>query len=945
MIKKGVLLVSTQWTENQKKAINTINSNMQIVACAGSGKTSTMVEHILHLLNQPDVEPENIVAITYTEKAAASLKQKIFEAYEKQHSSLEGLANMYIGTIHGFCLYILQEFTDEYKTFETLNDVQTKLFIKKKRKENGIYDVTYHSSKATTYPLFTDATRAETKTKAINAYKTFLDIGREYGVEKLNKELQKHIVKYEKTLLDSKYFDFTSIISTTLNKLQSGVFDKFIKGKIKYLIVDEYQDVNDAQEKIIKYFSEQGAFICVVGDDDQTIYQWRGSNLSFIKNFATSYSNVEKIDLDINFRSSKGITEIAKQVINQNSNRLDKNMQSNQSQNYEQGDIITYEFDDRASEVDFIIKKIKQLIGCKYIRKNKEFKLDFDDIVILVSSVKKIPELISGLEDNGIDFIVEGTKNLFDSEEIIILCDTFSLIFSQIVFEKGEPDKKQSMLNIKKSGIPDDLVNRWQKYTSLDADNIKKHLEKFATSPFETDDYEYTIQGSVKKLFVNLQLFCIKDEKILYNLGKFTEMINDFEKINLDIHPSYRLKAFETFLRQEAPEIYPEGWLSPNFKAVKCLRIMTFHQSKGLEYPVVFMPFLTKHSIFPQRNPGGLSAWGIINDNTIKQQYEDNTESIRRVFYVGMTRSEKFLFMTRSNHTSETGKTSYRLPAFPFVEAKNSPFKETRLYLEKEYEKSNKAKFSADEVITLNFSLLKDLFDCPYKFKMTNIYGFCSPLNIRMGYGRSIHNMLDYIHKNHEKIDYNNPVVIENIVKKYLHLPYGSPKLYEAMTEKATRNLTLYIKNNATRFKYIKFSEKSIDFSIDEYMFINGRIDLVRDEINHTITLVDFKSSSEVLSKDQIKNQLMVYVLGYESLTGEKVDYIESYDFNNSNPTIIELFDNDKTIFEKRLKECESIIKSNVYKKAFEIDPSRDHIFCNNIGCEFYDSCHKKKVT
>ena len=128
-------------------------------------------------------------------------------------------------------------------------------------------------------------------------------------------------------------------------------------------------------------------------------------------------------------------------------------------------------------------------------------------------------------------------------------------------------------------------------------------------------------------------------------------------------------------------------------------------------------------------------------------------------------------------------------------------------------------------------------------------------------------------------------------------------------------------------------------------MFINGRIDLVRDEINHTITLVDFKSSSEVLSKDQIKNQLMVYVLGYESLTGEKVDYIESYDFNNSNPTIIELFDNDKTIFEKRLKECESIIKSNVYKKAFEIDPSRDHIFCNNIGCEFYDSCHKKMVT
>ena len=932
--------MDTKWTDSQQKAIDTIGKNMQIVACAGSGKTSTMVEHILHLLDQPDVAPENIVAITYTEKAAASLKQKIFDAYEKRHNTLEGLANMYIGTIHGFCLYMLQEFSDEYKTYETLNDIQSKLFIKRRRRDNGIYDVTYHSANGKTYPLFTDVSRAETKTKAINAYKTFLDIGREYGIEKLNQELQNHIKKYEKTLVDNKYFDFTSIISTTLTKLQDGVFDDFITGKIKYLIVDEYQDVNDAQGKIIKYFSEHRSFICVVGDDDQTIYQWRGSNLSFIKNFAYSYENVEKIDLDINFRSSKGITEISKQVIDQNNNRLRKNMQSNESQNYEQGDIITYEFDDRQSEVNFIVNKIKQLTGCKYVRKDKEFKLDLDDMVILVSSVKRIPELISSLEANNIDFIVEGTKNLFDSEEIVILCDTLSLIFSQIAFDYRVPNKEKTISNIKSVGIPDDLIERWKKYTTINKSNIKKCLESFAIAPFETDDYEYTIQGSIKKLFVDLQLFYVDDEKILYNWGKFTEMINDFEKINLDMVPSYRLKAFETFLREDAPEIYPEGWLSPNFKAVKCLRIMTFHQSKGLEYPVVFMPFLTKHSIFPQRNPGGLNAWGIINDVSIKRQYEDNDESIRRVFYVGMTRSEKFLFMTRSNHVSDTGKSYYREPAFPFVEAKNSPFKETRLYLEKGYEKSDKAKFSTDEVITLNFSLLKDLFDCPYKFKMTNVYGFCSPLNIRMGYGRSIHNMLDYIHKNHENINYNDPTVIENIVKKYLHLPYGSPKLYEAMTEKATRNLTTYIRNNASRFKYIKFSEKSIDFSIDEYMFINGRIDLVRDEVNHTITLVDFKSSSEVLTKNQIKNQLMVYVLGYESLTGEKVDYIESYDFNNSNPTTIELFDDDRDLFNQRLRECENTIRNSNYKKICDIDRSKNHEFCKSIQCEFYESCH-----
>lgn len=931
--------MSTPWTDNQREAIETVGQNMQIVACAGSGKTTTMVEHILHLLNQPDVEPDNIVAITYTEKAAASLKQKIFEAYEKKNNSLEGLANMYVGTIHGFCLYMLQEFSDEYKTFETLNDVQTKLFIKKHRRENGIYDVIYHA-KNSDYHLFTDGKSAEAKVKAINAYKAFLDIGREYGIEKLNNELQNHIKKYEQTLIDSKYFDFTSIISTTLAKLSLGIFDDFIEGKIKYLIVDEYQDVNDAQERIIKYFSQKGAYICVVGDDDQTIYQWRGSNLNYIKNFYDSYDNVKKIDLDINFRSSQGITEIAKQVISQNNNRLDKNMQSNQSQNYEQGDIITYEFDNRDLEVNFIINKIKQLRGCKYCRKGQEFKLDLDDMVILVSSVKKIPELISGLEANNIDFIVEGTKNLFESDEITVLCDTLSLIFPNIVIENGFPNKEETIKKIEAADIPYELISRWEKYTSIDKNHIKSYLKKFALSPFVGDDYEYTIQGSVQELFIDLQLFYVEDEKVLYNWGKFTEMINDFEKINLNMHPSYRLNAFKSFLTEDAPQIYPEGWLSPNFKTVKCLRIMTFHQSKGLEYPVVFMPFLTKHSIFPQRNPGGLNAWGIINDNTIKKQYEDNDESIRRVFYVGMTRSEKFLFMTRSDNVSDTGKTLYKTPAFPFAEAKHSPFKETKLYLEKEYEKSEKVKFSADEVITLNFSLLKDLFDCPYKFKMTNIYGFCSKLNIRMGYGRSIHNMLDYIHKNHESINFSDPDAIEKIVKKYLYLPYGSPKLYEAMTEKAIRNLNSYIRNNASRFNYIKFSEKAINYSIDEYMFINGRIDLVRDEVNHTITLVDFKSSSDVLTKDQIKNQLMVYVLGYESLTGEKVDYIESYDFNNNNPTTIELYDSDRDAFNKRLRECENTIKTNNYRKIFEVDKTKDQSFCNNIDCEFRASCY-----
>ena len=932
--------MANDWTQNQQKAIGTIGQNMQIVACAGSGKTSTMVAHILRLLQEDNINPENIVAITYTEKAAASLKQKVFDEYKKTHDSIEGLANMYIGTIHGFCLYILQEFSDEYKSFETLNDVQARLFIKRYRKSNGLYDVIYHPQNGLPYNIATDRTSSETLAKAINAYKAFLDISREHGIEHFDRFLQNHILKYEYVLRKNQFFDFTSIVTTTLKKLLDGDFDEYIENQIKYLIVDEYQDVNASQEKIIEYFSNKGTYICVVGDDDQTIYQWRGSRLNYIKDFAQKYPSVKKIDLDLNFRSSKGITEISKLVIGQNNDRLVKDMKSNESQLYESGDIITYEFDDRDAEVKFIIDKIRQLVGTKFIRKDREFKLGLDDMVILVSSVKKIPELIRELEKSHIDFIVEGTKNLFETEEIRVLCETLSIVFNSICLAHGVHNKTESKNRILSNDIDITLLNRWKAYSPLTINEIKNAIIIFALEYCATDDYEYTIQGNIRNLFLRLQLFHVEDEKILYNWGKFTEMVNDFEKINLDMIPAYRLLAFKTFLEQDAPEIYPEGWLSPNFKVVKCLRIMTFHQSKGLEYPVVFMPFLTKYSIFPQRNPGGLSAWGIINDNSIKRQYEDNDESIRRVFYVGMTRSEKYLFLTRSNHIPEGRQRMCREPAFPFIEAKNSPYKETKLFLDKEYEKSDQEKFSTDEVITLNFSLLKDLFDCPYKFKMTNVYGFCSPLNIRMGYGRSIHNMLDYIHRNYSHLDLSDSTVVAGIVKKYLHLPYGSPKLYEAMTEKAIKNLTSYIRNNSSRFQYIKFSEKNIEYSIDEYMFINGRIDLVRDEVNHTITLVDFKSSIEVLSKEQIKNQLMVYVLGYECLTGEKVDYIESYDFNNSNPTIIELLENDREFFKNKLTDCEQVIRLSNYKKAREIDKNKDKEYCKQIGCDFINCCY-----
>ena len=180
-------------TGSQQNAVNIVDQNLQMVACAGSGKTTTMVARILNLLKQPDIKPENIVAVTYSEKAAASLKQKIYKEYEKANSSLEGLADMYIGTIHGYCFYLLQNYSDDFKNYEVLQDVQTRLFMKRFRRDIGIYDVQYNPKNGSPYPLARAGMANNKLQEAINAYKTFLDIAREYGVGKLPASLQEHI--------------------------------------------------------------------------------------------------------------------------------------------------------------------------------------------------------------------------------------------------------------------------------------------------------------------------------------------------------------------------------------------------------------------------------------------------------------------------------------------------------------------------------------------------------------------------------------------------------------------------------------------------------------------------------------------------------------------------------------------------------------------------------
>jgi DNA helicase-2/ATP-dependent DNA helicase PcrA len=223
-----------------------------------------------------------------------------------------------------------------------------------------------------------------------------------------------------KALLDQKdYLDYSSILEEAVGALASdaGLRDR-IGTRVRYVIVDEYQDVNPIQECIVKLLHGLGATICVVGDDDQTIYQWRGSNVRNILTFETRYPKPKQIRLEENFRSSPGIVETARDFISQNHERLPKAMKPTDTQACEAGDIVALAFDDPDVESRYVVSTIKSLSGVAFKEDGTERGLAWSDMAVLLRSVRNSAEPITtALTAAGIPFVVGGMNNLFSRPE------------------------------------------------------------------------------------------------------------------------------------------------------------------------------------------------------------------------------------------------------------------------------------------------------------------------------------------------------------------------------------------------------------------------------------------------------------------------------------------------------------------------------------------------
>lgn len=918
------------FSENQREAITTNNKHLRIIACAGSGKTTTVagkVAYLLDPLNGFDIKPENIIAFTYTEKAAGELKNKILNNV----GQFRGMANMYIGTIHGWCLKSLQENEYKYQSFSVLDDIKLKLFVDKHYDIIGMKEVTKLSNPSVSLRRFIDT----------SLFVKIMDIVRESEIRN-GVEFPSNILaakkKYQNTLVSKKYFDFSMIMEKALECLEDDTnLAKSIKANLKYLIVDEYQDINPLQEKLINRLQEiSDCRLIVVGDDDQNIYQWRGSNNKYIIDFENKFNKeeVNTIPLSVNYRSSEGITKLSETLISNNQKRIqEKKMESHNSQIFNRGtDILYNRYQDIEQENEAIANYIDDIIGVKFKENDDEERgIAFSDIAILLRTWNKASSIVEALERHNIPYITAGVNQLFEMEEVKASLGIFNYLYGDI----DETELKEKWLAIPNIKVLSDKVDF----------AISKLSEKNPEIEKVKDNWEYSLQDIFWNFLNDAEVYeenFINDtseelefrtkeraEIVFFNLGKFSQVINDFETINFNsTSPSFHLFSFLSFITYVAKDYYPEGWLNNPYKTPNAVQIMTIHQSKGLEFPSVIVPGLN-HNYLPSKKRGGLSEWHFLDRTLIEEQsrYEgdDDKEDERRLLYVALTRSQKYLLLTQAPdlHNKLYKKESQFISELTNAKVNSFPIMVSDLrHKFPNIDKIDQKPKEKVKNISLDFTSLKDIFECSYRFKLISVFGFCYPLNQRMGVGKSFHNCLMEIHKEAKKGVKLTEDELKALIDRQTHFPYltKSTKLSQPLYDKVKNNVVDYYKENVDEFKNIEFVEQEIQYKIDRNILVVGRIDLIKkigDAGYYETTIVEFKSDEENADAPITKDQLKLYALGHRELTGETANYIMTYVIGKNQPKTPEkLYDDDLEQIQQKIKDAVGLIRDEKFVRT-----------------------------
>jgi len=845
------------FTKEQKRAVYHLQGNLQIIACAGSGKTEVVSSRIAELIKK-GAKSRSIVAFTFTEKAAEELKARIRSILDRECPNKADLGEMYVGTIHSFCFEMLKDLQPQYRGFDVLDEPKRVAFVSMPRNY---------------YELNIESLREKGKYSAIQRFLESYDIVRMENInldDLSNKAFMKCCRAYDRLLDEERFLDFTSMIYRLVSLLETDrSARKALRDRVKHLVVDEYQDVDPLQEKLVKQISVGCESLCVVGDDDQCIYNWRGSAAENIINFSKKYQPVARRPISENFRSTSIIIDLAKGFIKNNKRRLSKEMRpsSKQANRPQKDDLFYRHFDGENEEFTFIIDRMRSLLKTGfYDKKGEPFSLSYGDFAILTRRRAEGAKIVNRLDEEGIPCVVDVGEEVFSRPEVILglkcLAHIFDIPYKDKVPEMNDltVDYANVFINKKVRGRP--------RYPKANLSLFKKAIRRIrddAQSVMAKGKKDYLVMGLQPYFHWILNAFGADrfefEDVLNYHLAILSNAIADYESVWRRLRASEVIYFFG-FIEGYGQYVYSD--VSHNDPSlVNAVKVLTIHRAKGLEFPVVFVPGFVK-----ERNRG--SGETFVDESLYDvNRYEGDIEDERRVYYTAITRSMRYLFVTGSTRRNKKDGSPYKITFKPHDfagELVQAASFSSDLKLERKKMGYPKRKM-AGSLFPTSFSDINCFRRCGYDYLMRNIFGYQAGVPPAFGYGTRLHNILNIIYKNfitNKKVPGQRS--IDELFDRHFFLRYATPRISDTMKNAGRRIIKNYIDLNKEDFTKVLETEKRFELAEDEAL-ITGQIDLLKklDEKGNVkeVEIIDFKTEKE--SKDlygkDYKLQLRLYAI------------------------------------------------------------------------------------
>ena len=946
--------------EIQKKAILATEGPVLIIAGPGTGKTFTLVKRAIYLIVEKKVKPEDIMIATFTEKAAKELLTRLSNELLEQNITVN-VNDLYIGTIHSICLRFIKEhleFTELKKNYRLVDDFEQKYIVYQNLKRFkdipnaelvlgtsswGIAENVCYYANAIAEELVDEKDLAE---RGQGEIKAVADI----------------VALYRKILRDENALDFSSIQCVAYRMIKNNpAICEELQEKIKYIMIDEYQDTNYVQEQLVTLLGAKHKNICVVGDDDQGLYRFRGATIRNILEFPEKYPTCHKFILNENYRSEKDIIRFYNEWMHTTEGdgfefkwdnyRFDKNIVPAKKEFIEgQPTVLKVTGnEDVESWCNNIVEFIKKLKDSGKLK-------DYNQIAFLFRSVKqdKAIQLGNFLEANGIPVYSPRSDLFFEREEIKLVIGALMFMFPNLV-KKLQDGKLYIQPNlakyyegclrlfatISKDKKYSDMIN-WCKYRAVDHIRLQKNF-----------DYAFTglmyqlFQFEPFRSFLDIDVASgVNDTRPLRNLAKFSNLTTKFEYLHrVNIFTVKGLdyaveKFFATYLRflidgglgeyEDDSEYAPHG----------CVSFMTIHQSKGLEFPVVIVGSL--YGVPRNNNDAIISA---LETEFYHRKPLEPFDRIKlfdfwRLYYTAFSRAQNLLVLTATDikgHGADPSK--YFRALFDELPSYWDPDID---YTKYNFETVKEVNIKPSYAFTSSISVYEN---CAKQYKFFKELGFTAVRKGQTLFGTLVHHTIEDIHK--AALRGEESTITKENVEKWFNLNYESiclkehEYLAEQVRDAALKQILKYVDRNGRDWSKIKAAEVEVSHVEPEYI-LTGKVDLVQGE-NGTVEIVDFKSEkkpdifAESERLEHYRKQLEIYAYIIENKMGMPVSKMHLYytGAEDSNPLIS--FDNNKAEISKTIEDFTKTVKK-IQNKEFNCEASK-HMTCRE--CDFRYYCKK----